>query len=64
MGNVIVAKQDFYNITWEKYNDIAVKLGEEIKSYCLKNGYEIDCIIWEQGKMKNIDKIIPGEYTG
>lgn len=45
MGNVIVTKEDFYNITWENYNEIAVKLGKKIKSYCLKNGYTIDCVV-------------------
>lgn len=41
----MVTKDDFYNITWGDYNDIAVKLSEEIKNYCLKSGYEIDCIV-------------------
>lgn len=41
----MVTKEDFYNITWEDYNKIAVELSEKVKKYCLENGYEIDCIM-------------------
>lgn len=40
-----VTKEDFYNIDWNEYGQIAVKLARNIKEYCLKHEREIHYIV-------------------
>lgn len=41
----MVTEKDFYNITWNQCNEAIIKIGNNIKQYCLENNCRITHIV-------------------